>query len=283
MAGFSNFFPDDTPRAVGGQTYNEGDLVFFEDNVYACTATDTLSATVVATDFDTNWVLLSGGDASAIDNANDAAGAPDDLKFWSGTREQYDAITTPASDTIYYITDEAAVLGTFLGLEDTPSTYGTPGQVAVVNDDADGLVFMDQSGGGGTEPTIDSITFINAYTGTESVTPTGANHGFPGEINYIEIAGSNFIQVGSGMDAFFVTVEIQLPGMTMFETAPDLIETRLSNNAYRVTLPASESVLGTSIIRLTNGLGGQATFEIQMSAGPSLTSKSISKSNDRCS
>ena len=406
MAGFSNFFPEDVPAGRGGQTYQEGDVVVFQDNFYGATATTTLSDPVVLTDFDTNWALLSGGDADvamAVDDLNQT----ENLTFWSGTRAEYNALgvtttentgnivitgfptafnqfngtytvtttiptftgfdpdgtqNTPVTgstvyqkgdlyiwnradtntnqggwhisqanatdavwafygvanpqtqniisssddwfhataaaassatftaftetinivnetrtvggydnNTLYYITDSETTDNTFLQLGDTPMMYGTPGQVAIVNDDRDGLIFSDQSGGGGgITPTISSVTFINDYTGDAlgTTTPTGATHGDPGSINYIEIAGTNFNTVlGTAPTVCY------FPGTATMPV--DLAETRVSNQLIRAIIPADQTtdgVASTARVLVTTGLGQSEEFTINFSEGPSLTS-----------
>ena len=261
--------PDGVTAAVAGETYDTGAIVTFNDNYYGATANTTLSDPIVETDFDTNWVLLSGGDAAVADSVDDL-NSTENLTFWRGTQAEYDAIATPDENTLYYITDNVAVLGTFLGLEDTPQTYGTPGQVAVVNDDANGLVFANQSGGGGINPEITSVTFINDYTGDPggTVTAAGTNHAPLNEVSYIEIAGSTFTSL-AGVDP---TVTLRIGG-----TDVDLSEFPVSAQSIRATIPAQGLMASddptTATLIVTNALGGVSEpFEITFSAGPSLTS-----------
>ncbi|MDB4331287.1 hypothetical protein N9987_00110 [bacterium] len=57
---------------------------------------------------------------------------------------------------------------TIIGLSDTPSSFGTAGQALVVNSNADGLVFDDISGGGGSYADSDVDAHINVSGASEN-------------------------------------------------------------------------------------------------------------------
>ena len=90
------------------------------------------------------------------------------LKLKSGTLQLQDALTDTvgpllsignasagasknlATDTAGRIVATDLPAGNFIGLTDTPSSYGTAGQSVIVNPAADGLIFGAASGGAGT-------------------------------------------------------------------------------------------------------------------------------------
>ena len=271
MASFSNFFPEDVPAADAGGRHNEGDIVVFNDNFYGATATVTLSNPVVATDFDTGWVLLSGGDA-AVANAVDDLNSEENITFWTGTQAEYDAIATPDPDTLYYITDTVAVLGTFLGLNDTPGTYGTPGQVPVINADGDGLVFEDQSGGGGGI-SITSVAFGafgtpgDPTTGFTASTETHADR----EGHDVQVICENLIRpLSSGDAATEFRIETD-QGSDTYDVITTV--TFVNSTTVRFTLPDRTSVIPvhteeTLRLAAVNPDGTNDTFDIIYSDGP---------------
>lgn len=57
---------------------------------------------------------------------------------------------------------------TLIGLSDTPSSFGTAGQALVVNSNADGLIFDDISGGGGSYADSDVDAHINVSGASEN-------------------------------------------------------------------------------------------------------------------
>ena len=272
MANFNQFFPQDTPGAINGQTYNEGDIVVFNDNYYGATATVTLSDPIVETDFDTGWALLSGGDA-AVAAAVDDLNSTDNIMFWSGTQAEYNAITTKDENTIYYITDSGEVVGGLV-VQDSGTEEGTSITTLNFNDNLDVTVTGNvatinaEAGGGGINPVIDSVTFINDYTADPggTVTAVGTNHAPLDEVSYIEIAGSTFTSL-AGTDP---TVTLRIGG-----TDVDLSEFPVSTQSIRATIPAQGLTTDptTATLIVTNALGGVSEpFEITFSAGPSLTS-----------
>jgi len=266
MAGFTNFFPDDTPDAVAGQSYSPGDLVFYNSNVYACTTAATLSNPIVSADFDTNFALLSGGDA-AVASAVDDLNSTDNITFWTGTRAEYDAITTPDANTIYYITDEAAVIGTFLGLDDVRETSytGHAGQVAVVNAAEDGLEFAEQTGGV-IDPTIDVLrfgTFATPGDPSTAFTQNAHTHATSGAGDDVEIIVSSLIRplnAGDPASEF----RIQNQAQDAFVTITPVVF--VNSTTVRLVLPSRTD--GTYTLAVVNPDGRSGTLDVVYSAGP---------------
>ena len=73
MASFNELFHNETPAAINGETYQEGDVVVFSDRLFAATSTQTLSNPVTLSDFNSNWIelgfyLTESGTGSAAGN-----------------------------------------------------------------------------------------------------------------------------------------------------------------------------------------------------------------------
>ena len=88
-----------------------------------------------------SFVAISGGGgASAIDDLSDvsiSSPSSGEVLKWNGSAWANAADATTGT-------------GTLLGLSDTPASFGTAGQVLAVNSGADGVEFVDASGGGGS-------------------------------------------------------------------------------------------------------------------------------------
>lgn len=91
-------------------------------------------------------------------------------------------------------TDNSSGTGSssFLGLSDTPTSFGTAGQVLVVNSSGNGLVFAD-GGSGGTAPTSGTATFDSVTT--ESLTITGTGTTLISSGTDIELDATNRVRV----------------------------------------------------------------------------------------
>ena len=72
-----------------------------------------------------------------------------------------DAIDTELGNTTWRTGGGGAGTSTWLGLTDTPAAFGTAGQVSAVNTAEDGLEFVDQTGGGGSD---DGVVETLAFT-----------------------------------------------------------------------------------------------------------------------
>ena len=155
-----------------GDYYQVGSIVFIAIDEIAVTATN--YASVTPADNNPFWRIINGHSNAATyptSSVNfDATGTPDlhieratiwvfnnNVWFWNGSDTTVSnaagrTANEPSSTNNNWIQLNGGTGGgstTFLGLTDTPSTFGTAGQVVVVNSGANGLTFADGGTGGG--------------------------------------------------------------------------------------------------------------------------------------
>ena len=149
------------------------------------------------------------------------------LKLKSGTLQLQDALTDTvgpllsignasaganqnlATDASGRIVASALPAGNFIGLTDTPSSYGTAGQSVIVNPAADGLIFGAASGGAGTPAMLDVDPLQSIFTPSRPATVMTIGTEY--QINIASSAidadhpftvASNEIRVDSGTEDF---------------------------------------------------------------------------------
>ena len=153
-----------------GDYYQVGSIVFIAIDEIAVTATN--YASVTPADNNPFWRIINGHSNAATyptSSVNfDATGTPDlhieratiwvfnnNVWFWNGSDTTVSnaagrTANEPSSTNNNWIQLNGGTGGgssTFLGLTDTPSTFGNAGQVVAVNSGGTGLIFADASGG----------------------------------------------------------------------------------------------------------------------------------------
>jgi len=220
-------------------------------------------------------------EAIGIDNANDAS-ADDPLFIWSGTRAEYDALSDEADPpgpgyddaTIYYVTDEQATLGTFLGLGDVDeNTYtGHAGQSAVVNATEDGLVFEEiETGLEAINPSIERIEYgAFATTGdpTTDFTPNIHTHANLGG-DEVRLTVRNLERPGVLDTTANTAFHLETTTAGTFDVLPDASVHIDDHNEGCVHIVLPARVAGDYRIIAVNGDGAESDpFTITYSDGP---------------
>ena len=95
---------------AAGETYKVNDLVVdpTTKDIYICTVAGTAAGTNVASDTGVTWLEVNTKNTSfKTTSADSYPTTPVNMKFWKGTKVEYDAIGTKDNNTIYHITDYA--------------------------------------------------------------------------------------------------------------------------------------------------------------------------------
>lgn len=133
-----------------------------------------------AIDIDGNTITLNSNDEiqtiGVIDSSNNATA----LKLWTGTRAEYDAITTKDANTLYNITDDTGDLGTFANTD--LSNLSNVGEAHFANPDLSNLSTAGQAKFDAKANVSNTVTTDTAQTITGSKRFTTPSTGFSIEL-----------------------------------------------------------------------------------------------------
>jgi len=196
-----------------------------------------------------------------------------DLGISDGTNGQ--VLTTDGAGNFSFTTVSSGGSGatTFLQLTDTPSSFGTAGQVATVNSTADGLEFTTVSAGEANQNAFSNIavsgqTTVTADTSTDTLTLAGGtNISITTNDNTVTInSNTNFSDLTDSNTATLSIDKIYEPAIAMLRVDNTGTTAYTFPSHYTGTNPTIYVLAGTTIAFDLDNIPGHP-FEIQDGTG----------------
>jgi plastocyanin len=207
----------------------------------------------------------------------DAASDLTDLGITDGSSGQ--VLTTDGAGNFSFetVTSGGSGATNFIELSDTPSSFGTAGQVVAVNSTGDGLIFTDDQTGTGGEDNqnafssvaVSGETTVTADTTTDTLTlQAGSNIALTTSNNTVTIASTadsgatDFDALSDVATASLDVSKIYEPAIAMLRVDNNGASAYTFNSHYSGDNPTIYALAGTTIAFDLDGIPGHP-FEIQ--------------------